>query len=297
MLKGILFVFLGACSFGVLSTFVKLAYADGFTLGQVTGVQVFFGFIFLWIVTFIKIITKKIKLNTVDKKLWYQLPIVGICSGMVSITYYYSVQLVPVSIAIILLMQFTWITVLIELFIYKKRPSKLEILSLFLILSGTFMASGFTFNHIPDIDLKGIGFGMLAAFFYALIIVFNGKIGTNLSPFLKSGLIMAGGTVLIFAIFPPVYLFDGTILTNLWKYGLFLALFGTIIPPLCFAFGIPKTGLNLSAIISSAELPVAVLMSTLILHEQVTFLQWLGVCIMLSAMVIPNISKLKKQKT
>ncbi len=291
MLKGILFVFIGACSFGVLSTFVKLAYADGFTLGQVTGVQVFFGFVFLWIITAIKIFTKRINLKSVDKKLWYQLPIVGICSGLVSVTYYQSVQLVPVSIAIILLMQFTWITVLIELIIYKKQPSKLELISLFTVLVGTILASGFTLNGLPDIDIKGIGYGMLAAFFYALIIVFNGKIGTSLSPFLKSGLIMAGGTVLIFSIFPPVYFFNGIILSNLWKYGLFLALFGTIIPPVCFAIGIPKTGLNLSAIISSAELPVAVLMSTLVLNEQVTFLQWTGVFIMLSAMVLPNLKR------
>ena len=43
MLKGILLVFFGACSFGILSTFVKLAYHDGYTLGDVTGAQAFFG--------------------------------------------------------------------------------------------------------------------------------------------------------------------------------------------------------------------------------------------------------------
>jgi len=42
MLKGILLVFFGACSFGILSTFVKLAYHDGYTLGDVTGAQAFF---------------------------------------------------------------------------------------------------------------------------------------------------------------------------------------------------------------------------------------------------------------
>ena len=42
-------VFLGACSFGVLSSIVKTAYKAGYTLGQVTGVQNLFGMLMLWI--------------------------------------------------------------------------------------------------------------------------------------------------------------------------------------------------------------------------------------------------------
>ncbi|HAU55105.1 MAG TPA: EamA family transporter, partial [Sphingobacterium sp.] len=41
-LKGALAVFLGASSFGILSTFVKKAYGKGLTLGEVTGIQVLF---------------------------------------------------------------------------------------------------------------------------------------------------------------------------------------------------------------------------------------------------------------
>ena len=47
MLKGILLVLFGACSFGVLSTFVKLAYGEGYSLGDVTGTQAMFDAIML----------------------------------------------------------------------------------------------------------------------------------------------------------------------------------------------------------------------------------------------------------
>ena len=47
-LKGGILVFLGACSFGVLSTIVKTAYGEGFVVGEITGSQTFFGFLFLW---------------------------------------------------------------------------------------------------------------------------------------------------------------------------------------------------------------------------------------------------------
>lgn len=63
MLKGIFLVFFGACSFGILSTFVKLAYKDGYTLGDVTGAQAFFGAVILWILYFIQRRTSSYKLN------------------------------------------------------------------------------------------------------------------------------------------------------------------------------------------------------------------------------------------
>ncbi len=42
-----LLVFLGGCSYGVVSTFVKLGYSEGFRLSEVTGSQYFFGAIML----------------------------------------------------------------------------------------------------------------------------------------------------------------------------------------------------------------------------------------------------------
>ena len=67
MFKGILLVFLGACSFGILSTFVKLAYADGYSLSDVSGTQSFFGAILLWLFYFIQLKTgKKVYLSPTD---------------------------------------------------------------------------------------------------------------------------------------------------------------------------------------------------------------------------------------
>ena len=65
MLKGILLVFLGACSFGILSTFVKLAYHEGYTLGDVTGAQAFFGAVILWTLFFFQSRTSAYKARVI----------------------------------------------------------------------------------------------------------------------------------------------------------------------------------------------------------------------------------------
>ena len=161
MLKGIALVLIGACSFGILSTFVKLAYADGYTLSDVTGTQAFFGAILLWASYFVQTKTSK-KIYPKSSTHWFKLLAAGTFTGLVSVFYYQCVKLVPASLAIILLMQFVWISVLLELLIYKKKPSKMQIIAIFVILIGTLFASGYLQVAPSSINIPGIIFGLLA---------------------------------------------------------------------------------------------------------------------------------------
>jgi drug/metabolite transporter (DMT)-like permease len=53
----------------------------------------------------------------------------------------------------------------------------------------------------------------------------------------------------------------------------------------------PLTGMGLGAIIASVEIPVSVLMAHLLLKEPVSFLQWVGVILILFSVVLMNIGK------
>lgn len=295
MFRGILLVFLGACSFGILSTFVKLAYKEGYTLGDVTGTQVFFGFIILWALVLLRRLLGR---PSSDKTLGDKLKLVamGTSTGLVSIFYYKCVQTVPASIAILLLMQFTWISLLLEAVLKRKLPKLSQVVMVLLVLFGTAMA-GRLFSDTPiGFDWSGIGFGLLAAACYSVFLMINGAAGNNLHPTTKSALILTGATILVLTIFPPVFLINGTLGDGLMKWGVLLAVFGTVIPPLFFAYGIPRTGLGLSAILSSAELPVAVLMSYVVLQEEVWLEQWLGVVLILAAIALSNLGTLYRKR-
>jgi len=297
MFKGIILVFLGACSFGILSTFVKLAYHDGYTLGDVTGAQAFFGAVILWILFYFQSRTPSYKAKA--KKIttpWWKMVIAGTCTGLVSVFYYQSVKLVPNSVAIILLMQFIWISILLEFLIFKKKPTSFQVLAILLVLGGTVLASGMLDAKLGSIDIKGIGFGLLAAICYAVFIMLNGRLGNEYPPLKKSALMITGACIFIFIIFPPAFLFDGALNGSLLKWGLIIAAFGTVIPPLFFAEGVPRAGLAISSILSAAELPVAVSMSALVLGEQVSAIRWIGVAIIISAMILPNLKYLKKRE-
>lgn len=291
MIKNALLVLIGACSFGILSTFVKLAYGEGYTLEEVTGVQVFFGMLILWILFFLGKKTGMINKERPKKgkdAVW-KLIVSGFSTGLVSITYYKCVELVPASLAIILLMQFVWIGILIEFLIFKSKPSRPQLYSMILVLGGTILAAGLFNQQQLELSLSGVLFGLLAATFYSVFLIVNSRLGNGYSPVQKSALMLTGSCILIFIIFPPAFLFNGALAGSLWQWGILLAVFGTVIPPLFFAIGVPKIGVTVSSIISAAELPVAVAMSYFVLAEKVSAIQWIGVMIIVSAIVFSNL--------
>ena len=142
-IRGGLFVLVGACSFGVLSTIVKTTYAQGYTLGHITGSQTFFGMIFLWAMYFLQ---SRAKRNT----------------GLVGIFYYQCVKLLPASIAIILLMQYLWISIVIEAIVFRKRPTGIQVLAVCIVFVGTAFAAGI-FNNTLSLNPKGISYSMSVA--------------------------------------------------------------------------------------------------------------------------------------
>lgn len=301
--KGGVFVFLGACSFGVLSTIVKLAYGEGFDVGQITGSQSMFGMLILWTIYIIQRKFCGVPSVVNDERgnplprltpLW-KVVVAGSFTGLVGIFYYQSVKLIPASIAIILLMQYLWISILIEWIFFKKKPHRMQILAALIVALGTVLAGGI-FDDSLHLNTKGIVYGFFAAISYSIFLMTSGRVGNELPPFKKSALMISGSMILTWIIFPPLFLFDGTLIDGLYKWGLVLALLGTVIPPLFFSIGIPKVGVSLAAILSAAELPVAVTSSHFILKEDVQTLQWLGVALILGAIALTNLKERKADK-
>ena len=104
---------------------------------------------------------------------------------------------------------------------------------------------------------------------------------------------LLGGAVIVFgfSLYTQVTPFNFEIFT---KWGIVLALFGTILPPMLLNAGFPHTGIGLGSIVSSLELPVSVMMAFFLLNEQVLFIQWIGILLIITAIVIMNIQFKKK---
>lgn len=316
ILKGVLFVGIGASIYGMLATFVKLAYQDGYTTSEVTTSQFLLGLVGLLILNFIQTIASKKTLPSPTGKEVRNLMIAGTSLGCTSLFYYISVQYINVSIAIVLLMQSVWFSVVAESFLTKKLPNAKKIISVIIVLIGTILATNLVNTEIK-LDFKGVFWGLLAATSYTLTMFTSNTLATHLPVFRKSIIMLLGGSIVIFAflffaqigplhidILKSVYLnftentehIHSFRYSILWKYGFVLALFGTIIPPILFNVGFPNAGLGLGSIVSSLELPVSVTMAFVLLGEKVNFIQWVGIALILFAIVLMNLPSQKQYK-
>jgi drug/metabolite transporter (DMT)-like permease len=291
VIKGVVLVALGATSYGMLATFVKLAYKEGFTTAEVTSSQFIYGIIGILFINLFQRIKNNNSATKANSKNILHLMIAGTSMGMTSVFYYLAVKYIPVSIGIVLLMQTVWMGVLLEWFLDKKAPSLQKTLAVLVIIIGTGLAINILkidFNDTTIDWTKGLFWGLLAAASFTTTMFTANKVALGISSAQRSLFMLLGGAIIVFSfgLFTQTTEFNFEIFT---KWGIVLALFGTIIPPMLLNAGFPLTGIGLGSIVSSLELPVSVLMAYFLLNEELQLIQWIGILLIIIAIVIMNI--------
>lgn len=288
VLKGVFLVGLGATSYGMLATFVRMAYDENFTTAEVTTSQVIYGIIGLLIINSFQRIKNKNTAVKASRNNILHLMIAGTSTGLTSVCYYLSVHYIPVSIGIVLLMQTVWMGVLAEMLLEKKWPSRTKIIAVIIVLTGTALATNII-NTDVALDWRGVMWGLLAAASYTTMMFTANRVATQISSAQRSLFMILGGAVIVFgfgfATQTTPFNFE-----IFMKWGLILAIFGTIIPPMLLNVGFPLTGIGLGSIVSALELPVSVMMAYILLHEEVLLLQWIGILLILFAIIMMNIN-------
>lgn len=279
-----LLAFLGGCSFGILSTFVKFAYAAGFTPAEVVGSQFFCGSVLLLIVVLIR------RGGRLPLKMAGKLLLSGCTMAITGLCYYQSLKYLDASIAIIMLFQFSWMGLIAEWILDRRMPDGKKWLSALLLFIGSLFAVNIVGASFKSLSMAGSAWGLAAAVTFTAFIFVSGRVGADVPAVTKSLYMSIGALILVSIVFPPAFIFNGTLFGDgLIRYGLFLGLFGVVLPPLLFSISMPKIGSGLGTILSSSELPTAVFMSMAVLKEYVSLVQWIGVLIVLVGISLPGL--------
>lgn len=302
-MKYLLSVLLGAISYGILSTIVVKAYGKGYGLGEVVGSQLLVGFILVWsLVLYTKLREKRNKKSQDGKfpaktkasltwKQRFYLMAAGTPTAITGLLYYESLRYISNSLAIILLFQFTWIGVLIHAISHRKRPDGIMFLTLAVLLGGTMLAAGIMEQGLSNFNWIGVAFGLASAVSYSLFILISGRVVPSVHPAYRSGWMITGGMLCVFILFPPTFLINGVLWGDLLLFGFMLGMFGAFLPPVLFAIGVPHIGEGMTGILGASELPVAVMLSAVVLHEHVSVLQWMGVVLVILGVTLPELAK------
>jgi drug/metabolite transporter (DMT)-like permease len=168
----------------------------------------------------------------------------------------------------------------------RRAPSRREIVACAIILAGTVLATD-VLAEAARFDTLGVVLGLLSAVSYAAVLWSSKTVAVRLDPVTRGLWMTVGGGLAALAIALPQLgvKFDPRVI---WEWGWIMALLGILGPTLLFNWGMPKTGVALGMILSSAELPVAILMARFVLGEAFAAWQWLGVAMILGAIVLAN---------
>lgn len=293
-----LLVLLASCSYAVLSTIVTLAVGAGFGIPVVLVGKFFYGWVILcilvlivWAVTF----KKRAPAAKMSGKRVLGLIISGVVMALVTICYFHALGYLPISLAVVLLFQYSWMGVVIEAIATKKVPSKSKIIACLVIIVGTILAGGIIGSTMSLADMNPIGIllGLAAALCYALFVFLSGRVSTDMKPLNKSFFIATAGVIYVLIFVAAVYgggaVIEGITNVNALSFSIPLGIFGIAIPIVFLAIGAPKISTGMATILNSAELPLEVLLAALVIFEQVSVLRWVGVVIILLGIALPYI--------
>ncbi|MEK3912589.1 DMT family transporter [Paenibacillus sp. FSL H7-0331] len=278
----IVLVIVGASSYGLLSPLIKMAYQDGWNEFQITASQMTAGAALLWLL----VLLQRQTWGNPFKGPWIKLSLVGMF-GLTASTLLYNTALseMDATVAIVLLFQFTWITIVMDSIANRKWPERNQWLAVIMIMLGTLCAVEAFEADWSRFTYLGIICGIGAAVTYGFFLFMAGRMETHLHPFMKAAVMITGSLPLLYLIYPPAVFFQ-TGGESLLLWGVGLGGLGQALPTIAFMVGIPRIGSTLAAMLGAMELPVGIVASLFFLNEAVHGVQWFGMLLILTGIVV-----------
>lgn len=271
-----LLVVLGGASYGVVSPLVKMAYAGGFSAGDVAAGQFYYAAALLWLLAVLT--GGRVRFARGDG---WRMAALGVLGAVTSVAYYRSLHDLPVWLSVILLFQFSWITPVIDRVVARRRLSRGKWIGVAAILAGTALAAGADGGTAARTTLAGVLLGLASGVSYAAFLYISGSVRSPRSPFSRAAIITTVSLLVSWLLYPPTAGMLQPVLRGALPIGA-VALFSQAVPTTLFSLGIPRVGGAAAAILGSVELPVAVIAAALMLRENVSWQSWAGVVLILS---------------
>lgn len=275
-----------------MATTYKLCYASGFTWQQVVFASILFGVI-VYLAGVAVNAVRGVHPKRLGVKRTAKLMAIGVVSWGTSAFYCSAMTVLPVSVAITLLFQFTWIGLVIQVMLERRAPHWTQVLASAVIVVGSIFASGaYQEDLLHSFSALGLGSALLAAVCCASFMTLSGRVETQVEP-MQRGLAITSGTLVMSFICCPDFFVNGPAVFDVVRFGVILGVFGVFVPVLFFGLGTQHLSPGISTILASAELPAGLLISSLVLGEAVSTVQWLGVAAILTGVVISQLRRLR----
>ncbi|QRG68286.1 DMT family transporter [Brevibacillus choshinensis] len=276
---GVLYVFVSAAGFGVMSIFAVYAYGAGVSVSTL----LFLRFLFASALFFGWLALRKESLRLHRKQALSLFCLGGVLYTLQSLSFFSSVQYIPTSMAALLLYTFPVFVAILSYFVDKEKLRKKTVIAMLISLVGLGMVLGLSFGGIRPL---GVVLALAAALFYSVYIITGNRVVKGLSPFVTSAYISLFASLSTFLVAQK----DGGIdlsfgVQGWWALG-GIVVFSTVLAISTFFRGLQLIGSTKASVLSTLEPVVTFAFSALLLGESFQWLQLLGGAAVLGGAVL-----------
>jgi len=215
----------------------------------------------------------------------------GVCFGAHWVTYFYALKLSNVAIGMLAVFTYPIITVLLEPLFFKTRISITHLLLGGLVLIGIYFLS--PEMSLENTQVKGLIFGIISAFFYAVRnILMKKKVAT----YHGSLLMFYQMLVVIALLWPAFFFFEASPSGNDWLALGTLALLTTAVGHTLFVMSFKHFSIGTASIMSSIQPVYGIVFGILLLDEVPDLKTMVGGSLILLSVLVESIQSNRPQK-
>lgn len=276
--KGLLYIFIALVAAATISIITKIAISHG---GDPTKILLLrFIIVVVFLVGYMKL--KNISWRT-SRQNFFGLVGLGFAYVNVSLLFFLSMKYISPSLGSLILYTYPVMVSILSAVVLKERFTLSKLTALFFSLIGCMLVIGTDFNAV---DYRGVVLAFMTAVFFSIYIVGNKKILEGVEPVVSLAY-MAVFSVVFFA-FKSAW--DGTLNFQYSAVDIISALLLAVIPTLIGIMALFKAleilGASKSAIISSFEPVVTLLLAYILIGDRITVVQLAGGAFILSGVFI-----------
>ncbi len=266
---GVLYVFLSAAGFGVMSILANYAYDDGATVPTL----LFLRFLLAAGLFFLLLLAKKESISVNWRQVAALFCLGGVLYTLQSISFFSAIVYISPSFAALLLYTFPVFVAILSYFVDKEPITKQTVLAMLLSLAGLAMVLGTSFDSIQP---RGVLLALAAALFYSVYIITGNRVIKGLSPYVTSAYISLFAAVSTFFVAQG----SGGIPFGFGLQGWLalggIVLFSTVVAISFFFRGLQLIGSTRASVLSMLEPVVTIALSAALLGESLSWLQLVG---------------------
>lgn len=275
-LVGVALALLSAASFGVMPVLTKVVYDDGAGFAGVLSVRFTLAALVL-----LALARLRGEVLPRGRTLLALLVLGGVGYALQSLCYFLALERISASLTALLLYCHPAVVVLLAALLARRAPQRTAVACVVVATVGTAL----TIGPVQGGQTAGVLLGLGAALVYSLYIVVGSRVTSGTGPLATSAVVMVGAATVydLLAVSTSARL-PGS--APAWVALVGVALLGTVVAVAAFFAALARLGPGDTAVVSTAEPVVSVLVAALALGERLGPVQAAGGVLVLAAVVV-----------